>query len=307
MNYVESLKRRAEQAGNIVCVGLDPVLDKIPSSGCKEFEDKLKEPGKAIEKFYCDLLDAFAAEGVVPAIVKPNIAFYEQYGFSGLNALNSIMIKCRELKIPVILDGKRGDIGTTSKAYAKAMFEFWKADAITVAPYMGSDSVGPFLEYCGGAEGAHTTNSSENASACNGKGVYVLVRTSNKGAVDMQNLKVCADSIPLYMKTAEKLVELHKPGIGAVVGATYPGELEEISRFFVNSGKQVPFLIPGVGAQGGSAQDVVSVLKRSGNDLSIHRINSSSGINFAYLQKGSADYCKSAVEALKELIEEINF
>ena len=156
---------------------------------------------------------------------------------------------------------------------------------MTVAPYMGKDSVGPFIERC-----------------AQGKGVYVLVRTSNAGARDLQDLSV--DGVPVYMKTAEKLVEWHAPGVGAVVGATYPAELEKISEFFVRSGKEVPLLIPGVGAQGGSAADVVAVLKKTKNPLWMHRINSSSGITYAYEKEKSKDYVGAAVRAMKELVKE---
>lgn len=287
-DYINQLRKRAEATGNIVCLGLDPVLEKLPSSGCKEFLEKNKEPGRAISKFYIDLLGALVDSDAVPAMVKPNLAFYEQYGFDGLKALQAIIVKCHQLGIPVLLDGKRGDIGNTSKAYADALFRFWKADAATVAPYMGSDSVRPFIEYCDV-----------------GKGVYILVRTSNKGALDLQDLQV--DGIPLYMKTAQKLVEWHRSGVCAVVGATYPKELSEISRFFVDSGKEIPLLIPGVGSQGGSVRDVVNALKSTGNDLALHRINSSSAINFAYIQQNTDDFCGASVKAMKELIHEIGF
>ena len=93
MNYIEQLRKRAEKVGNIVCVGLDPVLEKIPSEGCEEFVNKKSEPGKAIAKFYVTMLEGFVKEGVIPAIVKPNIAFYEQYGFEGLKALKEIIAK----------------------------------------------------------------------------------------------------------------------------------------------------------------------------------------------------------------------
>lgn len=288
MSFIEQLKQKAEETGNIVCVGLDPVIEKIPLK---------MPPAKAIEKFYLDILDAFIGENVVPSIVKPNIAFYEQYDIEGLLALKKIIKEYKKAGIPVILDAKRGDIGKTSAAYAKALFDVWDADAITVAPYMGSDSVSPFIEYC------------EKV-----KGVYILVRTSNKGAVDLQNLDV--NGTPLYMKTAEKLVQWHKNGVGAVVGATYPKELEEINAFFAKSGKEVPLLIPGVGGQGGSAKEVVEILRKNKKNnkengdkldkLNIHRINSSSGINYAYLDKKTDDYMGAAVKALKELIKEIN-
>ncbi|MBN2423132.1 orotidine-5'-phosphate decarboxylase [Candidatus Woesearchaeota archaeon] len=280
MNFIEKLKEKAKENNSIVCMGMDPLLKRIPLQG---------NPEEVITKFYFDILERMIKENIKPAIVKPNIAFYEQYGFEGLRALKTLIQKYQEAGIPVLLDAKRGDIGKTSMAYAKSLFEFWGADAITIAPYMGSDSIDPFTDWCE-----------------QGKGVYVLVKTSNKGAVDLQNLKV--ENTPIYMKTAEKLAgEWHKTGIGSVIGATYPQELEEISRFFVDSGKQIPMLIPGVGAQGGTAQDVVNVLKKTNNPLAIHRINSSSGINYAYEKENSSDYAGAAVRAIEKLNKEINF
>jgi orotidine-5'-phosphate decarboxylase len=277
MNFIDKLRETAEDAGSIVCMGLDPVLEKIPLKGPKE---------DVIAKFYTEILDAAVSEDVRPGMVKPNIAFYEQYGFEGLRALKKIIDAYRSVGILVLLDCKRADIGKTSAAYARAVFEFWKADAVTTAPYMGSDSVGPFTEYCS-----------------KGKGVYTLCRTSNKGAADFQNLK--SGGKPLYMKTAQKIVEWHRPGIGAVVGATYPKELEKISEFFVFSGKSIPLLIPGVGAQGGSAGGVARALKNTGNELKIHRINSSSGINYAYKRFDTDDFAGAAVKAIRELNREI--
>jgi len=157
---------------------------------------------------------------------------------------------------------------------------------VTVAPYMGSDSVGPFISW-----------------GEKGKGVYVLLRTSNKGAVDIQDIK--SDGKKIYQKTAEKMLEWHKPGLGAVVGATYLDELRALSSFFVNSGKEVPFLIPGGGAQGGSAAEVAEALRSTGNDILIHRINSSSEINYAYLKEGTDDFAGAAVRAIKKLNAEI--
>ena len=279
MSFVEQLRERAEKTGNIISFGFDPVVEKIPSK-----KQSVKE---TIVAFNRELLDAFVSEGIEPALAKPNGAFYEQYGFEGLQALKVVIEDCHARGIPVLLDVKRGDIGKTSEAYAKAVFGFWEADALTVAPYMGNDSVGPFLEYCS-----------------KGKGVYILVRTSNKGAVDVQNLDV--KGVPVYRKVAEHLVRgWHVPGAGAVVGATYPAELEELSAFFVGSGKQVPLLIPGVGAQGGSAADVVGTLRKTGNPLWMHRINSSSGISYAYEKEKTTDYVGAAVRAMKELKKEI--
>jgi orotidine-5'-phosphate decarboxylase len=276
MNFTEQLKQAAADNGSIVCMGMDPVLEKIPLKGSAE---------EVIVKFYSDILDAAISEDVKPGIVKPNYAFYAQYGFEGLRALKKLIEIYHKHKFLIILDAKRGDIGKTSAAYAKEAFEFWNADALTVAPYMGSDSVGPFIDF--------------------GRGVYILDRTSNPGAVDLQDMKV--DGIPVYIKLAENIVKWHKPGVGAVVGATYPKELEQISSFFVKSGKSVPFLIPGVGKQGGSAAEVVAALKKTGNELAMHRINNSSGINFAYEKTGTDDYAGAAAKAIREMNKEIGF
>jgi len=279
MSFLDSLREKAKEHDSIVCMGIDPDIGKIPIEG---------NPEKVITAFYFDIIKAMTGEDAKPAIVKPNYAFFAQHGFEGLRALRNIIKEFQEENIPVILDGKRGDIGKTSVAYAKEIFNFWKADATTIAPYMGSDSVSPFIDYCE-----------------KGKGVYILNRTSNAGAKDLQDLKV--GDTALFLKTSSKIVDWSKPGTGAVVGATYPKELEQISEFFVKSGKHIPFLIPGVGAQGGSAKEVVEALKKTENEIAIHRINSSSGINYAYKKMDTDDYAGAAVKAIQELNKEINF
>jgi orotidine-5'-phosphate decarboxylase len=277
MSYLELLKTSAEKSGSIACMGMDPVIERIPIKG--DHETKLS-------KFYLDILKRMTDESVIPASVKPNIAFFEQYGFEGFKALKTIINGYKSHGIPVILDAKRGDIGKTSNAYAKAIFEFWDADAVTIAPYMGADSVPPFIEYCS-----------------KGKGVYILTRTSNRGAKDIQDLAV-DNNEPVYLKTASKICEWSEPGTGSVVGATYPQELKRILDLYDKSGKQIPLLIPGVGSQGGSAQDIMEILKNSKTDPAIHRINSSSAINFAFEKKDSSDYAECALEALAELIRQ---
>ena len=277
MSYVDDLRERSKKVKSIVCMGIDPVIEKIPIKG---------EPRQVIEGFYLDILKEMNKRDSYPAVIKPNIAYFEQYGFDGLNALKTIISQYKSSGIPTLLDAKRGDIGKTSTAYAKSAYEFWDSDAVTIAPYMGSDSVEPFIEWCE-----------------KGKGVYILCRTSNKGAADLQDLKV--DGVPVYMKLAENILKWHKPGVGAVVGATYIEELEKISRFFVESKKEVPLLIPGVGSQGGSAGEVVEVLKKTNNDILINRINSSSGINYAYMKEDTSDYATAAVDALETLNKEI--
>jgi len=278
MDFTERLRQAAEKNKSIVCMGLDPVLEKIPVKGDTE---------QRITKFYLDILNAVNSSDAKPGIVKPNYAFYAQYGFEGLRALKKIIEEYKKHFL-VILDCKRADIGNTSAAYAKEVFDFWGADAITVQPYLGYDSIKPFIDYCK-----------------KGKGVYLLVRTSNPGAREVQDL--VSGNKPVYMKIAENVLKYHEPGVSAVVGATYPQELEKISEFFVKSGKSVPFLIPGVGAQGGSAKEVVSALKKTKNELAIHRINSSSGINYAYEKSNTKDYADAAVKAIEELNGEIGF
>jgi len=277
MGYLDDLRVRAKKAKSIVCMGMDPVIEKIQIKG---------DTCQVIEEFYLDILKEMNKRDSYPAIIKPNIAYFEQYGFAGFNALKTIISQYKSSGIPTLLDAKRGDIGKTSTAYAKSVFEFWDSDAVTIAPYMGSDSVEPFIEWCDQE-----------------KGVYILCRTSNKGSVDLQDLKV--DGVPVYMKLAENIIRWHKPGVGAVVGATYLDELEEISRFFVESKKEIPLLIPGVGSQGGSAKEVVEVLIKTKNDILIHRINSSSGINYAYIEKNTSDYATAAVDALETLNQDI--
>ncbi len=277
MSYIDDLRERAKDVKSIVCMGMDPVIEKIPIDG---------DTRLVIEEFYLGILKEMEKRDSYPAVVKPNIAYFEQYGFSGLSALKTIISQYKSSGIPTLLDAKRGDIGKTSIAYAKSVFEFWSSDSVTIAPYMGADSVGPFIDWCQ-----------------KGKGVYILCRTSNKGATDLQDLEV--DGVPVYMKLAESIIKWHRPGVGAVVGATYLEELEGISKFFVNSKKDVPLLIPGVGSQGGSAREVVEALHKTGNDIHIHRINSSSGINYAFVEKDTSDYAKAAVDAMETLNEEI--
>ena len=271
MSYIERLRETAENSGNILCFGIDPVLEQIPLKG---------NPDDVISKFFLDILSAMKNESINIPSIKPNIAFFEQYGFDGLKALKTIINEYKRTGIDVILDAKRGDIGKTASAYASSVFSFWNADAVTVHPYLGIDSISPFLEH-------------------NGKGVYALCRTSNKSAGEMQNLVVGSE--PLYKKTAELILKWHKPGLGAVVGATYLKELEHLSDFFAKSGKEVPLLIPGVGAQGGSAEDVMDVLKKTDTPLWLHRVNSSSGISYAYEKADSDDYAGCAVKEMKKL------
>ena len=276
MKYTEKLINTSDRFNSIVCMGLDPVIEDIPESG---------PPGKAIVTFYREILNKIIQKSIYPGAVKPNYAFYAQYGIEGIEALVSVIALYREASLPVILDVKRGDIGKTAEAYAREAFDFFCADAVTLSPFMGRDSISPFMEK--DPDG----------------GFYILTKTSNPSSGDIQD--IVAGSDPLYVHTANKIVEWYRPGIGSVVGATYPEQLSNICSIFIGSGKDIPLLIPGIGTQGGNLEQVLHELSKFAT-IKIHRINSSSAINYAYKKHETLHYADAAVLALKELNDKIN-
>ncbi len=297
MSYIEKLKKSAKERKSIVCMGLDPVVEAFP--------EKYKEEITYFTEFMSNVVMEMYQQGIFPGAFKPNQGFYlkhpekriENAENIGAVTLRSIMALVRSMNIPRILDYKRGDIAKSSANYADEGFDVHKADAVTVSPYMGTDSVIPFIDKAMENEG----------------GVYILNRTSNKGAKDFQNLIVIHEGkqIPLYQAVSMKISEWSegKPGVGAVVGATSLDELADIAGYFAKS-YQIPLLIPGVGSQGGSASEVVKILKDIGYDLSIVRINSSSGLTHPWHKKKQPcpeDYPKVVVEELQKLNEEINY
>jgi orotidine-5'-phosphate decarboxylase len=285
--------------GNPLCVGLDPHLEGIPHG----FGVRLDELGSdasadGVEKFFTMVLDTCA--GKVP-IVKPQIAFFEQLGWRGLRALERLVVHARDRGLLVLLDAKRGDIGTTAKAYAQSYL--WpsspcRADALTVNPYLGLDSLEPFLE----------------ASRAYGVGVFVLARTSNPGAADFQSLNV--DGAPLYEHVAKALgpvAESLRGGsgwsnLGVVAGATYPEESERLRRLLPHA----LFLVPGYGAQGASLADAVRGFSRSAGRLEGGMISSSRGILFgsgpvkAVANASVADWHRGFAERLETARREVS-
>jgi orotidine-5'-phosphate decarboxylase len=218
MSFFEKLARRCIATESSLCVGLDPEPTRLPKH--------LGSGPQAIYKFCVEIIEATADSA---AAFKPNLAFFESIGIEGWNVLEQVLRVVPE-EIPVILDAKRGDIGSTAKHYARAIFERLGGGAITVNPYMGIDSVEPFLE---------------NAD----RGVYILCLTSNPGAADFQ--------LPgdLYLRVARKVKDWNTRGnCGMVVGATKPQYLSSILA--VAPG--VPMLIPGLGAQGGDLEAILS-------------------------------------------------
>ena len=206
---------------------------------------------------------------------KPNLAFFERWGSEGFKWLEKINGYIGNNSI-IIADGKRGDIGNTAKQYAISIFDYFGFDAVTINPYMGSDSIKPFIE---------------NPE----KGVFVLCRTSNKSALELQDLKVGKEN--LFEQVAKLAVELNiYDNIGLVVGATVPSEIRKIR----NIAPKLPFLIPGIGAQGGDLEKSMQY----GNDNGVALINISRGISFAgdmssrAIRNSAQDY----VEKMREII-----
>lgn len=276
MNYIEMLKGSSKKYSSIVCLGLDPVIEDIP--------EKDGTPGERIFKFYENILNTIVRKNIYPGAVKPNYAFYAQYGIDGIVSLEKVMAIYKKAGIPVILDYKRGDIGKTAAAYAKEAFDFFKADAVTLSPYLGYDSIEPYIK-----------NYPD-------KGYYILTKTSNASSGEIQDVQT--NGKDLFLHIADMIVKWYHPGIGSVAGATYPEQLDRINDTFIRSGKEIPFLIPGVGTQGGSIAEVMAVLRKC-PDVSIHRINASSSINYAYKTYKDMKYDDAAAEALRQMNEEI--
>ena len=245
----------------MLCVGLDVDFAKMPEcikvlaeKGELIFDgESFKGTARSIVEFNKAIIDATAAHCVA---YKPNLAFYECYGIDGMRALDATVdyIRSHYPEIFLIADAKRGDIGNTAKMYAKAFFETMDFDAVTVAPYMGADSVTPFLEK-------------------KGKWAIVLALTSNASAAQFQMAQ--KDGKPLYRAVMEEMMSISTPdNMMFVVGATKADKLSEIREFCPDNF----LLVPGVGAQGGSAEEV---MKYGSNEKGGLLINSSRGILYA--------------------------
>jgi orotidine-5'-phosphate decarboxylase len=276
VDYLDYLRLSHDKFKSLVCLGLDPIIEDIPLTG---------DPKTIITAFYEEILNKIVQKKIYPSAVKPNYAFYAQYGIQGIEALITIISLFKKEGLPVILDVKRGDIDKTAAAYARESFDVFQADSVTLSPYMGFDSIKPFIE------------------KFPEKGYYILTKTSNISSIDLQDILV--NNEPLFLHVAKKIIEWYHPGIGSVVGATYPEQLSQITALYTHSGKAIPLLIPGIGSQGGSISEVMAILKKC-REIRIHRINSSSGINYAYKKYTKLHYAEAAVKALKELNDSIN-
>ncbi len=273
--FTEKLKTHWNE-NKFLCVGLDPQIDKLPEVIRKNYKNKAEQ----IFQFNKAIIDA-TAEYV--CAFKPNSAFYEMYGSEGFAVLQKTIAYIHENyeAMPVILDAKRGDIGNTNQGYATAAFDILNADAITLHSYLGQEAVQPFLER-------------------KDKGIILLVKTSNKGSSEFQNLIIedNGTKMPLYQKVALNISQKWNTygNCGVVVGATYPEELAKV-RALVGD---IPFLIPGIGAQGGDLQATVTAGKDSKSQGMI--INAGRSILFA---SNDIDYAQAAKKEAQKLYQQI--
>jgi len=272
-NFADRLAEAVRRKGTPLCVGIDPRWESLPKSIRERFSpDSPEQIASALEAFSLRVLDLVAP--LVP-VVKPQSAFFELCGPPGMVALQAVIRRARERGLLVVLDSKRGDIASTAIAYADAAFAgfpmgggyfpIWNADALTVNPYLGRDAVEPFI----------------SSARSSGRGLFILVRTSNAGSGLFQDLD-CGGR-KLYQHVAHAVNEWNAPGVGscglgdvgAVVGATHPAELGELRRMMPN----VWFLVPGYGAQGGTAKAVAAAFRPDGLGAIV---NSSRGITFPF-------------------------
>ncbi|MCI5596389.1 MAG: orotidine-5'-phosphate decarboxylase [Lachnospiraceae bacterium] len=301
---INQLVKKIEELKAPIVVGLDPMLDYVPEQikekAFSEYGETLEGAGEAIWQFNKGILDA--TSDLIPA-VKPQIAMYEQFGIEGLKAFHKTCAYAQEKGLVIIGDIKRGDIGSTSKAYAvghvgkvqvgSKSYRGFEEDFVTVNPYLGSDGVKPFIDVCKEEK----------------KGIFVLVKTSNPSSGEFQDQLI--DGKPLYELVAQKVAQWGEEHmgdsysyIGAVVGATYP-EMGAALR------KVMPknyILVPGYGAQGGKGSDLAPFFNKDGLGAIV---NSSRGIIAAYKQEkyakfgpeAYADASRQAVLDMKEDLE----
>jgi orotidine-5'-phosphate decarboxylase len=283
--------------GNAVCLGLDPRPDLLPpylwQRARSVFGDSRAAVAKAFVDFNCALIDGLA--DIVP-VCKPQIAFYEEYGAEGIRAFADTVRYAHARGLLVISDAKRGDIGPTAAAYARAHLDpaGFDADAMTVNPYMGADTVEPYLELC----------------ARLGKGIFLLVKTSNPGSGDVQDLDT--GGRPLFERVAEMVARLGAAhvgdsgfsSVGAVVGATYPEQARRLRAMLPDT----IFLVPGYGAQGATASGTAAGFRADGLGAVV---NSARDLIFAFRREpyasrhGATGFVDAARAAAVKMAEEL--
>jgi len=301
---INTLVNKIKEKDAPIVVGLDPMMDYIPThiqkKAFEEFGETLKGASEAIWEYNKGIIDA--TYDLIPS-VKPQIAMYEQFGIEGLIAYHKTCEYAKSKGLVVIGDIKRGDIGSTSTAYAVGhlgqvqvgsnKYAGFDEDFVTVNPYLGTDGVKPFVDVCKEYN----------------KGIFVLVKTSNPSSGEFQDQLV--DGKPLYELVAKKVVEWGEAcmgdvysNVGCVVGATYPEMGKVLRKLMPNT----YILVPGYGAQGGKASDLVHYFNADGLGAIV---NSSRGIIAAYKQDkyasfGEANYADASRQAVIDMIEDIN-
>lgn len=301
---IRQLIEKIQKTKAPICVGLDPMLSYVPehiqAAAFEQYGETLEGAAEAIWQFNKEIVDH--TFDLIPA-VKPQIAMYEQFGIEGLKVYKRTVDYCKEKGLVVIGDAKRGDIGSTSAAYATGhigsvqvgskTYSGFDTDFLTVNPYLGTDGVKPFVDVC---------NSHD-------RGLFVLVKTSNPSSGEFQDRLI--DGRPLYEWVAEKVVEWGNASmdgdysnVGAVVGATYP----EMSRILRNLMPHTYFLVPGYGAQGGTAEDLKHCFNKDGLGAVV---NSSRGIIAAYKQEkykkfGAEHFAEASRQAVMDMVADIN-
>jgi orotidine-5'-phosphate decarboxylase len=295
-HFADRLAAAVRRVGNSVCVGLDPRWEQLPETVRGAGDGSYGAKAAAYERFCNGVVDVVAP---LVAVVKVQAAFFEELGPAGMVAMGAVIGHARQRGLLVILDGKRNDIGSTAQGYAEAYLgpgaaSPWGCDALTVSPYLGDDSLTPFVE----------------TAAARGAGIFVLVKTSNPGGQRFQDL--VAQGRPLYRHVAEYVESLAADTVGsggyglvgAVVGATYPQQLAELREAMPHTW----LLIPGYGAQGGTAQDCAAAFDAQGLGAIV---NNSRGIIFAharpeYRERFGPSRWQEAVEAAtRDMIAEL--
>ncbi|MCA9130820.1 MAG: orotidine-5'-phosphate decarboxylase [Planctomycetales bacterium] len=291
-SFGDRLAAAVESKDSVVCVGLDPRWQSLPKRIIGNVDSADLPAVAAATELYCrEIIDSVAS---LAPVVKPQAAFFELLGPWGMQALYSVIQHARHAGMLVLLDAKRGDIGSTAEGYADAYLgkeSPWQCDALTVNPYLGDDSVQPFIDVANDV----------------GAGVIVLVKTSNPGSGFLQDQQV--GSVKVYEKMADMvqaqaLASCGASGygnIGAVVGATYPHELSGLRNRMPNAW----LLVPGFGAQGGQAEDVAGGFDRRGGGAIV---NSSRGIIFAYQKPeySQSDWQDAVFQAAADMREQLN-
>lgn len=297
LSFSDRLANEVRRKKSVACVGLDPRSASLPGPLKPSSDASPEEVAESYRVFCREIIDVVAP--LVP-VVKPQAAFFEQIGPFGMLALADVIQHASNLGLIVILDGKRNDIGTTAEAYAEAYLgsgklSAWGADSLTVSPYLGEDSLEPFVERC------DKTNS----------GLFVLVKTSNPGGGWLQDRPT--NGITVSEHVANLVQQLNQPRlgecgygpVGAVVGATYPAQLRELRARMSTAW----ILIPGFGAQGGAAEDVRDGFDSQGLGAIV---NSSRGIIFAHQRAdlkdrfGQGDWQRAVEVATLEMNEQLN-